>query len=277
MTTSMLEGPDGLLEFNTTGSGLPATVFAHGLAGSIETTRPFGSGVRGSRTFMHFRGHGGSAAPETPWTYAALADELSAVADHVGATQALGVSMGAGALCALLAHTPLRFEAVVFVMPAVLDCPRTDEGLDRLVEMAQCADDRDVEALAALLLGGEPVSVRTQPAVRLWCRRQASTLAGTQVSRALRALPTAVPLADRTVLAAVTAPALVIAAEQDPAHPVWVAEQLAAALPDAHLEVLPPAGILWRHRAVMRDLIGEFLADAPNDTTLQRADGARSG
>jgi pimeloyl-ACP methyl ester carboxylesterase len=185
--------------------------------------------------------------------------------------------MGAGALCALLAHTPLRFEAVVFVMPAVLDCPRADEGLDRLVEMAQCADERDVEALAALLLGGEPVSVRTQPAVRLWCRRQASTLAGTQVSRALRALPTAVPLADRTVLAAVTAPALVIAAEQDPAHPVWVAEQLAAALPDAHLEVLPPGGILWRHRAVMRDLIGEFLADAPNDTILQRADGARSG
>jgi pimeloyl-ACP methyl ester carboxylesterase len=205
MTTSMLEGPDGLLEFNTTGSGLPATVFTHGLAGSIETTRPFGSGVRGSRTFMHFRGHGGSAAPETLWTYAALADELSAGADHVGATQALGLSMGAGALCALLAHTPLRFEAVVFVMPAVLDCPRTDEGLDRLVEMAQCADDRDVEALAALLLGGEPVSVRTQPAVRLWCRRQASTQAGTQVSRALRALPTAVPLADRTVLAAVTA------------------------------------------------------------------------
>jgi pimeloyl-ACP methyl ester carboxylesterase len=68
MTTSLLEVPDGLLEFTTTGSGVPATVFAHGLAGSIQTTRPFGSGVRGSRTFMHFRGHGGSAAPETPWT-----------------------------------------------------------------------------------------------------------------------------------------------------------------------------------------------------------------
>src|SRR5450631_4600697 len=98
MITSLLEGPDGLLEFITTGSGLPATVFAHGMAGSIQTTRPFGSGVRGSRTFMHFRGHGASAAPETPWTYAALGGELRAVADHVRATQALGVSMGAGAL-----------------------------------------------------------------------------------------------------------------------------------------------------------------------------------
>ena len=41
---------------------------------------------------------------------------------------------------------------------------------------------------------------------------------------------------------------------------VWVAEQLAATLPQAHLEVMPPGGILWRHRAAMRHLIGEFLS-----------------
>ena len=61
--TSLLDGPDGALEVLTTGSGLPSTVFAHGLAGSIETTRPFGSGVTGSRTFFHFRGHGASGRP----------------------------------------------------------------------------------------------------------------------------------------------------------------------------------------------------------------------
>lgn len=256
--TSLLETPTGSLEFITTGSGSPATVFAHGLAGSIETTRPFGSGVRGSRTFFHFRG--GSAAVETPWRYAGLADELRAVADYVGATQALGVSMGAGALCSLLAHTPLRFERLVFVMPAVLDRPRTDDALDRLVEMAQCVDSRDVQSLTVLLLAGEPVAMRHQPAVQLWCRRQAAAMVGTPVSRALRALPTAVPLADRGVLAAVTAPALVIAQEEDPAHPVWVAEQLAASLPDAHLEVMAPGGIMWRHRALVRDLVGGFLS-----------------
>ena len=244
---------------------MPATVFAHGLAGSIATTRPFGSGVRGSRTFLHFRGHGASAAPETPWTYAALADELRAVADHVGATQALGVSMGAGALCSLLAATPQRFERLVFVMPAVLDRPRTDDALDRVVEMAQCVDSGDVESLTALLLKGESVLVRAQPAVHLWCRHQAAAMVGTPVSRALRALPTAVPLTDRGVLAAVVAPALVIAQEQDPAHPVWVAEQLAASLPDARLEVMAPGGIMWRHRALMRELIGGFLSGEPRE------------
>ncbi|MEO6144896.1 MAG: alpha/beta hydrolase [Dermatophilaceae bacterium] len=190
----------------TTGSGLPATVFAHGVDGSIATTRPFGSGVKGSRTFLHFGGYGASAKPVQPLTYATLEADLRAVADHVGATQALGVSMGAGALCSLLARTPLRFERLVFALPAVLDRPRTDHALDGL-------------ELAA-----------------------------------------AVPLSDRATLAAVTAPALVIAQEQDPAHPVWVAEELAASLPDAHLAILPPGGILLRHRALMRELIGGFLS-----------------
>lgn len=259
----MLDGPHGCLEYLTTGSGIPATIFAHGLAGSIQTTRPFGSGVRGSRTFLHFRGHGASAPVESPWTYPALAGDLRAVADHVGATQALGVSMGAGALCSLLARTPLRFERLVFVMPAVLDRPRTDDCPGRMLEMAQCVDDCSVEGLAALLLEGEPARVRTQPAVQLWCRRQAAALVGTPVSQALRALPREVPLPDRAVLAAVTSPVLVIAQEDDPLHPVWVAEQLAAVLPDARLEVMAPGGIMWSHRALLRELVGGFLSGEP--------------
>jgi len=262
---SIPEGPNGSLEFVTTGSGSPATVFAHGLAGSIETTRPFGSGVSGSRTFLRFRGHGTSPAVETPWTYAALAGELRAVADQVGATQALGVSMGGGALCSLLARTPHRFGRLVFVLPAALDRARTDDVLDRFVRMAQCVDRRDVEALAALLLESEPVAVRHLPTVQLWCARQARTLAGTAVSRALRALPTEVPVTDRGVLAAVVAPALVIAQEQDQLHPVSVAEQLAAALPNARLEVLGPGGIMWRHRSLVRDLVGGFLSGTRGD------------
>jgi 3-oxoadipate enol-lactonase len=259
--TSLIDGPGGALEVLTTGSGLPSTVFAHGLAGSIETTRPFGSGVAGTRTFFSFRGHGASAAPETDWTYGALSGELETVAAHADATQALGVSMGAGALCSLLEREPDRFERLVLVLPAVVDRPRTDAALDRLTAMAQCADERDVEGMTRLLLEEQPVGVRAQPAVRVWCRRQASTLVGTAVSRALRALPGAVPLSDAGVLARVHAPALVLAQEDDPAHPVWVAEHLARALPKARLEVLPAGGIMWRHRKIVRDLIGAFLSE----------------
>src|SRR3954454_15874353 len=42
----------------STGSMVPTTVFAHGLAGSIADTRPLGSAVAGRKVFFHFRGHG---------------------------------------------------------------------------------------------------------------------------------------------------------------------------------------------------------------------------
>ena len=159
-----------------------------------------------------------------------------------------------------MARTPLRFERLVFVLPAALDRPRTGEALDRLVEMGQLVDQGDLEGLTALLLQGEPAEVRARPAVKVWCGRQAAAMVGTPVSRALRILTKAVPLTDRRALGAVTAPVLVIAQEEDPLHPVWVAEQLATSLPGAHLEVMAPGGIMWRHRALLRELIGGFLS-----------------
>ena len=76
----LLETPSGSIEYLLTGHGSPVTVYAHGLAGSIPETRPLASGVRGTGVFLHFRGHGASSAPETPWTYDALGEELRAVA-----------------------------------------------------------------------------------------------------------------------------------------------------------------------------------------------------
>lgn len=255
----LLPTADGHLEYLVTGSGRPVTVFAHGLAGSIAETRPLGSAVAGSRVFMHFRGHGASSASESPWSYAALAAELRAVADHVGATRAVGVSLGAGALTTLLAQTPDRFERLVFFLPAVLDRPRRDAALARLHAMATQVDARDVDALAALLLAEQPNGVRDRADVLAYVRRQADALVGTPVSAALRHMPDEVPVSDRRVLAAVTAPALVIAQQGDSAHPVWVAEQLAAALPAGDLHVFGADGALWSARAELRALVAGFL------------------
>ena len=79
----------------------------------------------GSRTFLHFRGHGASATPDDRWEYADLAAELWAVADHVGARQALGISLGAGALCAGLASDPTRFDRLVLVLGGLKDRVRS--------------------------------------------------------------------------------------------------------------------------------------------------------
>ncbi|MDO5629289.1 MAG: alpha/beta hydrolase [Mobilicoccus sp.] len=257
---SRLEGPTGGIEYLDVGTGAPGTVFAHGLAGSIATTRPFGTGVPGRRTFLHFRGHGGSDAPDGPWTYDALAEELRAVADHVGATRALGVSLGAGALLALAARTPDRFERLVLVLPAIIDEPREPAALAHFTTLADLVDEQDQDGIAAYFLDEQPADVRESPAVRTWAADQARVLSGTAVARALRLLPHEVPLADRSILAQVDAPVLIIGQEDDATHPVWAARELADALPRAEVEILPPGGVLWGHRARVRELVAPFLS-----------------
>ncbi|WP_238146615.1 alpha/beta fold hydrolase [Ornithinimicrobium murale] len=257
--TSRVAGPSGPLETLTAGSGRPRTVFAHGLAGSIPTTRPYAGKVPGARTFLHFRGHGDSANPEGPWQYADLAAELWAVADHVGATQALGISMGAGALCAGLAADPDRFERIVLVLPAAIDRPRQDGAMARFALLADLVDGGDREAVARHLLADEPADVAADPGVQHWAREQAGRLVGSGVAAGLRSLPSRTPLTDREVLARVSAPILLIAQEGDKAHPASVARELAEVLPSVTLLVLPRGGIMWQHRSHVRDVVGEFL------------------
>lgn len=265
--TELLEGPSGPLETLTSGTGEPRTVFAHGLAGSIPTTRPYAGQVPGTRVFLHFRGHGRSPAPDDgPWEYADLAAELWAVADHVGATRALGISMGAGALCAGLATDPDRFERVVLVLPAVIDRRREDAALAGFAQLADRIEQGDPEAVAEQLLAGEPAGVADDPAARHWARSQAERLLGSGVAQALRSLPHRAPVADRSVLSRVRVPVLLLAQEDDPAHPASVARELAQVLPAATLRVLPPGGIMWQHRSEVRDLVGDFLTPATDAT-----------
>lgn len=255
-------GPAGPLEVLTTGRGEPHTLFVHGLAGSIATTRPYAGAVRGSRTFVHLRGHGASPMPPGEWGYAELAQEARAAADAVGARRALGVSMGAGALLAALADDPDRFERVVLVIPAALDAPRPDTGLSGHARLADRLEAGDVEGAAAEILAEQPEAVQGDPAVVDWCRDRARELAswGDPLVRALRVVPARAPLADRAVLSAVRCPVLVLAQQDDPVHPVTVAEDVAAALPGAHLHVVGPGGIMWGHRGESRELVGDFLS-----------------
>jgi pimeloyl-ACP methyl ester carboxylesterase len=255
----LLQTADTLVDYLVTGAGEPVTVFAHGLAGAIDETRPFGSGVRGSRVFLHFRGHGASSVPQTPWTYAALAAELTAVADEVHATRALGVSMGAGALLRAVADDPDRYERLVLVLPATIDEPRRGPAVARMRRLAAHVEAGDVEATADLLRGEQPAGARDRPDVAAWARRQARRLVGTGVARALRDLPGLHALDDRTALKAAQAPALVIGQHGDDAHPATVAQELAEALPDGRLAMFDAGGVLWTHRRELRELIGGFL------------------
>ncbi|HEX6967958.1 MAG TPA: alpha/beta hydrolase [Micromonosporaceae bacterium] len=262
--TELVATPHGVrLEQLVTGAGEPVTVFAHGLGGSIATTRPMGSAVNGRRVFFQFRGHGRSDAPPGPWSYQDLARDLRAVADLNSATRAVGVSLGAGALCRLLADSPERFDRVVFFLPAVLDTPRPEAARARLRGLLDAIDAADAAALAAALAEELPSAVRDTPAGLAYLRQRIDQLLRHGLAPALDTLPDQTAVPDRAALAAVTVPALVIGCRGDDLHPAAVAEQLAAVLPAATLHVYDGPDVFWSHRADLRRRISTFLNERP--------------
>jgi len=246
-------------EVRVTGNGSPVTVFAHGLGGSIDETRPFGSGVLGTRVFYSQPGHesSGGAGPR-PWDYARLAALVRRVADDHAATRAVGVSLGAGALLRALADCADRFDRVVLVLPAALD-RRARGSTDRLHRLAGPARRGDEAALAAVLLGELDPGVRDRADAVAWAREQAGRLVRPAVVGALAELPERAPLEDRAELRRCDRPVLVLGADGDPAHPPEIARAVAAALPRAQLVLLPPGGLLWTHRQRVRRLVTDFL------------------
>ncbi len=253
---------DGLVqgvEFTVLGSGGPVTLFAHGLGGGRSETRPLAAKVAGTRVLLSFRGHGGSDALADGWDYDVLADDLRAVADHVGATRCVGLSLGGGALLRVLRDDPQRFDRLAFVLPASLDSTRADGATLRLRSLGQAIDRGDADAAAALLLAEVPEALRERRGVSLLLGRRAQDLV-----RRPAPVPRSDdrPLSDRSVLDRVTAPTLVIGQEADPLHPLALARELAGLLPNASLVSLPEGGVFWTDAARAQTALADHL-EAP--------------
>lgn len=219
------------------------------------------SGVAGTKVLYAARGHGGSPLPAGPFDHDALGRDLELVADEVGATRALGVSMGAGALLSLLARRPDRFERAVLVLPAVLDRSRDDGAVSRLAELADAVDAGDLEEVARRVLDEVPPDLRSAPGVAAYVRERAAyALRSPGLALAARSLPLSPPVADPSRLAAVTAEVLVVGQEGDPLHPAQVSRDVADRLPRARLVVFERPGMLLRERGRLRELVPEALA-----------------
>ncbi|MEU4160284.1 alpha/beta hydrolase [Actinoplanes sp. NPDC026670] len=258
--TELITLPSGVrVEQLTTGTGDPVTVFAHGLAGDIAGTRPLGSAVIGRRVFFHFRGHGRSDVPPGPWSFGDLAADLGAVADAAGATRALGVSMGAAALCRLLATDPGRFERVVLYLPAPLDGVRSAASVQRLERLLASVESGEAAMIADAVEREIPPSVRNTPAGWSFLRQRVDQLQRDGLAPEIESVWSAPALAEERQLKDFRGQALVIGCVGDETHPVAWAERIAGLLPGTELEVFDRPAILWSNRAALRDRISEFL------------------
>lgn len=272
-----LPGPDtGYIA--TFGSGEPHTLFSHGFAGAIRDTRPFGTGITGTRHFLHLPGHGGRPSPGPGWTYPQIAEALAEALRTTSATQVLGVSMSAGGLLNLISsgHPVTRqLEKVALVLPASFT-GFTAEVLDRnrsyLETLRTLVAAADIDGITDLMLSRDPAEVADLLPARAWTRAKAENLVETDMSDGLGlALEIAVDGVSSNggdgdgavdarleTLARFPGEVLVLTHADDPAHPVEIAESIAAAIPASRLEVLPAGSILWRGRHEVRRILGEF-------------------
>lgn len=258
----LIAGPDCRLNVVLAGDGDPVSVFAHGITSSLEEIRDLADAMPGTRVLFDFRGHGASDAPppEAGYGHAAMRRDLEAVVTRFGATRALGVSMGAGAILAMLEADALCFERVVLLIPARLDAANPTG--DVYPALAHVLETRPLEAVAEAALQAPEYEAlfRVRPVWRDLVRERIMRMNATGVPRALRAYAAeGGPVADPERLRAVRAPALVLAHEGDPIHDAAVARRIAALLPNAELRMWPEPLAMFDDRAALAELIGGFL------------------
>jgi pimeloyl-ACP methyl ester carboxylesterase len=245
------------VSFVVLGEGGPVTVFAHGLGGSIAETRPLATRVAGTRVLLDFRGHGDSVEQPEGWDYDTLADDLLAVADAVGASQAVGLSLGAGALLRALSRDASRFRKLAFVLPAAIDSTRRDGATERLHRLGAAITAQDARAVADVLLEEVPAAVRERRGVDALVLRRAQQLV-TKPAPAPRFEDR--PLPDRGLLARIDVPTLVVTQEADTLHPADLGRSLARDI-DAELLDHPEGGVFWTEAKRLQLALADHLAE----------------
>jgi pimeloyl-ACP methyl ester carboxylesterase len=251
---------DITLHVEVDGAGEPVTVFAHGLTNSCRELAPFTPTLVGTAVRFCFRGHGHSSAPERGYGFADLASDLDAIARAYGATNAVGTSLGAGAIMSLLEHDPARFERIVMLLPASLDLPfRNPERFDAMADLLE-SFPRD-EAIERIL---EMSRERYERApwlreldVLLW-----EDMNPVGVARAIREVTRDVSISDRELLRKVGAPVLLICRENDAIHPAELGRILHELFPNSELMTLASEEELIASIPMLIDRVRTFLEGA---------------
>lgn len=266
MTAGVESGPgaqivteDAVLHVEVDGEGEPVSVLAHGLTNSCTELAALTPLVPGTKVRFCFRGHGHSSCPETGYRFVDFARDLDAVAGAYGADIAFGTSLGAGAICSLVADRPDRFRKLILLLPAGLDVQFRYR--DRMLRTAQLIEGKSrEEAIEALLSDPERVAnyLKT-PWLRDFDLQLMQNINPVGVPRAIREVTLDWPLRDREDMRKVTAPTLLICREGDDIHPAIVGRILAEIMPNAELLVFDDGEGMYRSIPQIVARVAEFI------------------
>ena len=249
---------DVTLHVEVDGAGDPVTVFAHGLTNSCRELAPFTPSLEGTAVRFCFRGHGHSSTPRSGYRFSDLASDLHAVARTYDATNAVGTSLGAGAIMKLLEDDPARFDRIVMLLPASLDVPFRDPArFDAIADILEAYPrDEAIERILAMT----PQRYERAPWLReldllLW-----ADLNTVGVARAIREVTRDVSISDRELLRKVEAPVLLICREGDAIHPAELGRILHDLLPSSELITIASEEELIGSIPMLVERVGAFLA-----------------
>lgn len=234
-----LEGPDGA----------PVLVLGNSLGTSRACWEPLVPALSAHFRLLRYehRGHGAafspspfSPAPPGPYTVAGLGGDVLALLDAAGIGRVLyaGVSLGGMVGIWLAAHAPERIAALGLVCTSACLPPASGwTGRAARVRASGTASIAEQSAQRWFTLqfrAREPGTVAAFTA----------DLAGLDDEGYAGCCEAIAAMDLRPELAAITAPALVIAGDQDPATPPWHGAAIASGIPGARLRVIRGAGHL---------------------------------
>jgi 3-oxoadipate enol-lactonase len=256
------------VHYEVSGKG-PAIVWLHGLMGSIARQRQVNEGIdglerRGFRLISYdARGHGesGFTEDEADYSWAAHAEVLAALLQHLGIERTLlgGGSMGAGVSLTFALDHPGRVDKLVLVAPPPFadtfePAKQLFNGFATLIEAQGI--EKAVEVAMQLPQFAELKD--TQPEeyeqIREWLLSQRPRA----VVPAIRGLLNGPPLPEDR-FSEIKAPALIVAHPDDPIHPQSSAERLHADIAGSRLIVAPEMMYFQEHHDELLEAIAAFL------------------
>lgn len=219
--------------------GAPVVAFTGSLGTDLTMWRPQSErlGERFRTLRYDVRGHGASPVPPGPYSMDELGSDLVALLDRLGVERVslCGLSIGGMISMWVAAHAPERVERLVLCCTsAKLGPPETWH------ERAATVRAEGVGAIADAVLGRwfTPPFAAEHPEV---IERMRGMLIAT-APEGYAGCCEAIAAMDLTpALPSVTAPTLVLAAEQDPSTPPEHGRRVAELIPGARFEVISPA------------------------------------
>jgi pimeloyl-ACP methyl ester carboxylesterase len=255
------------LHYVDRGKGTPF-VFQHGLGGSTDQTTgvcPETPGVRFLSLDCRSHGESEPAAQPDELRFSLMADDIVAWMDHLAVEKVVlgGISMGAGIALNLSLRYPGRVRGLLLSRPAWLDGPM--EAGQFYFEVAALIRRKGIEEGQRAFLASP-----TYARLRLESADAANSLLGQfqaprakeRVSR-LEEMPRDIPHPDRKQWAAIKVLTLILATDTDPVHPLWLARDLAAAIPGAEFRQVTSKSIdAALHAREVQSAIGNWLQAA---------------